>query len=421
MKKFFALILVFILSNVGIVQAERDDNFHKKYKLESVVVFSRHNIRSPAKSRSSMLASLTPYKWIKWTSGYGELSLRGGECETIMGQYFNQWLTAENLIPKNYAPSEGEVRFYANSRHRTFVTAKFFSAGIFPTANVEIEHKFPLEKMDNVFIPLMTIYNENFDAVAKSQIHSRLAEINFADKAKLINKVIDFKNSDYAKQHGITELNPSDMDVGLKLNDEPKNTGEQAEMLLCASDALIMQYYETGTAFGRKLSFEDWKKIASFKEESSNAFLGASAVAVNGAHPILQIMNEELSLPNRKFTFLCGHDVTISAILGAIDVQEYNLPKTIETKTPIGCKIVICKWRGEDGELYASLDLIYASSDQLRNKTTLTLDNPPVIFPLNLKNVRQNSDGVYKFEEFQQNLHRAIDAYEDLTQEKMAA
>jgi len=47
MKKFLVLMLVLILTNVGVVQAERDDNFHKKYKLESVLVFSRHNIQIP--------------------------------------------------------------------------------------------------------------------------------------------------------------------------------------------------------------------------------------------------------------------------------------------------------------------------------------------------------------------------------------
>jgi len=421
MKKFLVLMLVLILTNVGVVQAERDDNFHKKYKLESVLVFSRHNIRAPAKSRSEIITSLTPYKWFKWTSNPGELSLRGGECETIMGQYFKQWLMAENLIPNNYAPEEGEVRFYANSRHRTFATARFFSVGMFPSDNVDVEHKFKIEKTDHVFVPLLRIYNEDFDALARSQVAAALAKIDFADKAKLLNKVIDFKKSDYAKKTGITELNPANMNIVLELNKEPGNKEEQADATISAADALIMQYYETGTAFGRKLSFENWRKIADIKEEYMHAFLGAYAVAVNGAHPILQIMNEELSLPNRKFTFLCGHDSTINSILAALEVEEYDLPKTIEHRTPIGVKVVIGKWRGEDGAEYASLDLIYATSEQLLNKTTLTLDNPPVVFPLKLKNIQQNSDGVYSFEDFQRNLQQAVDAYEDLPQAKKAA
>jgi hypothetical protein len=42
------------------------------------------------------------------------------------------------LLPDNYRPEGDEVLFYANSRQRTFATAKYFSAGFLPFANVEI-------------------------------------------------------------------------------------------------------------------------------------------------------------------------------------------------------------------------------------------------------------------------------------------
>ena len=98
------------------------------------------------------------------------------------------------------------------------------------------------------------------------------------------------------------------------------------------------------------------------------------------------------------------------------------MPDVIESRVPIGSKIVICKWHGDDGLEYASLDLIYARSDQLRNKTILTLDNPPTIVPLSLKDVQQNSDDLYKFEDVQERFQDAINAYNDLPQaEKVAA
>ena len=422
MKKIFALILILILSNVGIVQAERDADFHKKYKLKSVVVFSRHNIRAPTKSNSAVLSTVTPYKWTKWSSNYSELSLRGVECETLMGQYFRQWLESENLIPHNYIPSEGEVRFYANSRQRTLATAKFFSAGMLPVANVEVERKFAVEKNDPVFRPIMTAYNEEIDLMAREAIKSELSKIDFESKCKILNKVIDFKKSELAKTEGFNELSMKNADIVVGFDDEPHASNKQSSATISAADALIMQYYETGTAFGRKLSFEDWRQIASIKDDYQHAYLAAPSVNINLAHLTLQAISDELALTNRKFSFLCGHDSNIEAILGALDVEEYNLPDVIESRVPIGSKIVICKWRGEDGLEYASLDLIYARSDQLRNKTILTLDNPPTIVPLSLKDVQQNSDDLYKFEDVQERFQDAINAYNDLPQaEKVAA
>ena len=90
-------------------------------------------------------------------------------------------------------------------------------------------------------------------------------------------------------------------------------------------------------------------------------------------------MNKELKTDGCKFTFLCGHDSNIASVLAALDVEEYELPNSIEKKT---------------------------------------LDNPPEIFPLHLKGLQQNADGLYLFKDVQQRFQQAIDAYDKLPQDK---
>ena len=99
------------------------------YKLTQVTVMSRHNIRAPLVSNGAANVIATPHEWFAWTANASELSLRGGVLETEMGQYFRKWLESEGLIPENYLPEEGEVRFYANSKQRTIATAQYFSSG----------------------------------------------------------------------------------------------------------------------------------------------------------------------------------------------------------------------------------------------------------------------------------------------------
>ena len=412
---FLAVILIF--TNFGIVQAAN-------YQLEGVVVFSRHNLRAPTRTRSKIINQLTPYTWFKWTAKGGELSIKGGELETIMGQYFRQWLTSENLIPENYIPAEGEVRFYSNSYQRTIATAQFFSSGFLPVANVKVERKFAPSKMDPTFNPILTFTNENFNALATEQINTALNDNNFAENYKLLEKVIDFKKSEYAKENNLTTFNSGDNKIILTTDKEPTMPGN-FNTAVSAVDALTLQYYEmentTQASFGKKLSFNDWKKIVSLKEKYNEMVFGTPAVAVNVAHPLLKLINDELSLKNRKFSFLCGHDSNISALVSALDVEKYSLPQTVETKTPIGVKFVIEKYLGDDGNEYAKLSLIYASSEQIRNKTTLTLDNPPMIFPLKLNGLQQNSDGLYKLEDVQQRFNDAYNAYYDLQAENAAA
>lgn len=414
--RILVLVAIFIVTNFAPVLAAN-------YQLEGVLVFSRHNLRAPTRSRAEIINQLTPYTWLKWTAPSGELSIKGGELETIMGQYFRQWLTKEGLIPENYIPAEGEVRFYANSYQRTIATAHFFASGFLPVANVTVEHKFAPSKHDPNFQPKLTFTNKNFDALATAQINSDLNSFNFAESYKLLEKVIDFKNSEYAKKNNLTTFAGGDMQIVLEDNKEPAVRGN-LNTAVSAADALALQYYEmdnlTQAAFGKKLSFDAWKKIVSIKEVYC-ASIGTPAVAVNVAHPLLKIINDELSLKDRKFTFLCGHDANIAALLGALAAEEYTLPQTIEIHTPIGGKFVIEKYRGDDGIEYAKLSLIYASSEQIRNKTTLTLDNPPMIFPIRLNGLSQNSDGLYKLADVQQRFEHAYNAYFGLQAENRAA
>ena len=164
------ILCLFMLVVSSIVCAERPASFQKEYRLKEMVVLSRHNIRSPLSGNGSALKNLTSHDWFRWTSGPSELSLRGGQLETMMGQYFRQWLVAGNLMTENYLPKKEEFRFYANSMQRTIATAQYFSSGMLPVANVKIEHKFAPNKMDSVFNPQLTFVSDTFCTEAMKQI-----------------------------------------------------------------------------------------------------------------------------------------------------------------------------------------------------------------------------------------------------------
>ena len=109
--------------------------------------------------------------------------------------------------------------------------------------------------------------------------------------------------------------------------------------------------------------------------------------------------NINLQTEGRQFTFLCGHDSNIGSVLAALQAEDYSLPSTIEKKTPIGCKLVIEKWEDGDGKSFAALNLVYQSTEQLRNMTLLDMENPPMVFPVRLKGLDANADGLYSFED----------------------
>ena len=389
--------------------------FPDRYTLDGVVVLSRHNIRSPLSGPGSVLSRITSHEWFDWSSEPGELSLRGGALELEMGQYFGRWLEVWGLFPKDAVPEEGTVRFYANSIQRTRATARAFAAGMFPMAEIEVEQHTPLGTMDPVFNPQITKISDGFLAKAYAEIEAMGGTDGpLKEKYALLEKVLDIKASPAAR-NDTTAFGQFPSSVRFEVGKEPMMTGG-LKMACSASDALTLQYYEEPDAvkagFGNKLSEKDWVDLSAVKDWYQELLFATPSVAANVARPMLQELRQELRKPGRKFAFLCGHDSNIGSVLAALGAEPYDAPGAIETKTPIGGKILFQKFRGQDGREYADLWLVYATADQLRNVSILSADNPPMAVPLRLKGLTANADGLYLLSEVERRFTEAIDLYE---------
>ena len=428
MRKLNSLLLLLILTIIcpalAQAQLQRSEAFKGKYKLKEVVILSRHNIRSPLSTNGSALSKMTPHEWTNWSSASSELTLRGGVLETEMGQFFRKWTIETGLFKDNYVPTIDEVNVYANSMQRCIATAQYFSGGFMPVANLRVNHRYVPSKMDPIFFPRLTKSTEAFRTEAMKQINAMggkegLVGINKSLKESydLIAKVLDMKQSEYYKKGEIKDFVNNDTQITLELNQEPGMKGS-LKNANSASDAFILQFYEEPdalkAAFGHKLTTEDWTKIAKVKDVYGDVLFTAPIVAVNVAHPLLQYMYDELNDKDRKFTFLCGHDSNIASVDAALGVEEYSLPNSIEKKTPIGSKLVLEKWVDAAGKAYIAVNLVYQSTDQLKQMSLLDMQHTPQIFSLKLKGLNQNTDGLYTFEDINARFLQAIRAYDDI-------
>lgn len=425
LKSFFLLLMLALISpSLALAQLQRSADFKGKYKLKEVVILSRHNIRSPLSTNGSALSKMTPHEWTKWTAASSELTLRGGVLETEMGQFFRKWTINEGLFKDNYVPTVDEVNLYANSMQRCVATAQYFSGGFMPVANLRINHRYVPSKMDPIFFPRLTKVSDEFRKEAMKQINAMggkegLVGINkdLKDSYDLIAKVLDMKQSEYYKKGEIKDFVNNDTKITLELNQEPGMKGS-LKNANSASDAFILQYYEEPdplkAAFGHKISLEDWAKIAKVKDVYGDVLFTAPIVAVNVAHPLLQYMYDELNDKDRKFTFLCGHDSNIASVDAALGVEEYSLPNSIEKKTPIGSKLVFEKWVDNAGKEYVALNLVYQSTDQLKQMSLLDLEHAPQIYSLKLKGLNPNADGLYSFKDVNERFLQAIRAYDSI-------
>lgn len=418
------LLLMFVCPSFVWAQTKRSPEFKEKYTLKEVVILSRHNIRSPLSDNGSALGKLTPHRWTNWSAASSELTLRGGVLETMMGQFFRKWLVSEGLFTENYVPNADEVNFYANSMQRTIATAQYFSSGFMPVANVAVRHRYAPSKMDPVFFPRLTKVSEAFCSDAMNQIAAMggkkgIRGINegLEDSYRIIADVLDLKDSPACKSGETCAFDDYDTQIILKKGEEPAMKGS-LKLANSASDAFILQYYEETdaqkAAFGHDISISDWEKIARIKDVYGDVLFTAPVVAYNVAHPLLVYMNDELNSDGRKFTFLCGHDSNIASVNAALEVEDYELPSSIEKKTPIGSKLVFEKWIDKSGNEFVAINLVYQTTEQLRNIEMLDLDHSPMVYQLQLKGLKLNADGLYSFEDVNGRFEKAIAAYDDI-------
>ena len=416
-----AAILIFCGTTIQ-AQTKRSDEFHEKYELKEVVVMSRHNIRSPLTSGGAAYMRVTPHEWFPWSSASSQLSLRGGALETEMGQFFRKWVVSEGLMPENYRPEVDEVLFYANSRQRTFATAKYFSVGFLPFANVEITHKFEEDKMDPVFTPQFTKMNDAY----RQQVMDEINAMHGGPQAwmqsvqptlTMMEEVIDMAQSPAALAGDTVHFTFDDTQFTLEKGNEPKMKGGYT-LANSVADALVLQCYESESmaAFGHELTIDQWRDICAVKEVYDGLLFTTHSAAVNLAYPLVSRINEELHQEGRKFTFLCGHDSNLASIGAALRLVFPETEQALELHTPIGSKLVFEKWSDGTDE-YVAINLVYQSVYQLQGRTLLSVDVPPMVMPVTIEGLIANSDGLYRLEDLDTRMMETMGEYDAIIDE----
>jgi hypothetical protein len=424
-----ALALVLVTGSISCL-AEADPGpadqsaADEKYTLEQVVIVSRHNLRAPLSSNGSVPSELTPHSWINWTAKSSELTLKGGVEETGMGQYFRKWLDAEGLIPENSIPEEGEVRFSARDKQRCRATAKYFASGMLPLADIEVEYPGDAKGTEDFMKPVLHFYSDAYAADATAQVASLGGDTGFdglaeqtRDVIKLIMDTVDMQDSEIYQSGKYGDLLKDGSGYKMEADKEPDTTGA-IKTASQVADALLLQYYEepddVKAAFGHELTEDDWAAIGGFMSTALEMRHGAPLVAVNIAHPLLQELEKEFKNEKRKFSFFCAHDVTVLGTLSSLGAKLDALPGSIETKTPIGVKLMFERRRDGNGQAWYRISMVYRSTAQIRSGEVLTPDNPPMKYDLTFEGVETNGDGLISEADFFALLDRAIEAFDAL-------
>ena len=373
-------------------------------ELRQVVIVSRHNLRAPLDTAVQDLRESTTNTWFAWTSAPGELSRKGAALETAMGGWFRDWLVEEGLFPRNARLTPDQVHFFANNMQRTVATARCFAAGFMPEADVVVEHlpfDGPRDSRFSIGVP-------HADAALSNRVHRQIGEMlgggagldrRLAPAYALLGRIIDYPSSPRGSRPGAAPF----ASTGVSYFDlvRPPNSiglhGPIGEAYPVADSLLLQQYEDTSPAasFGYPLSWTGWRLIGDVKEVYIDMRYRTKAMSAALGARLLPEIGRALRRDDLRLTFVGGHDTTIAWMGAQLDVEPYELPGTVECRTPIGSKIVLGRWRCEDGVDRVSVDLVYQTTAQIRAGQFADSAHPPRVVRLRLKGISPDADERY--------------------------
>lgn len=406
------------------------------FKLEQLTIVSRHNVRAPLqKNIDSARRNVKDSTMLLNFPALGSnLTARGSALEMLMGTYFREMLREQGFLKdtihtrnvgkkeisiKDIIPDTSGIYFAASPRQRTLASARAFTAGLIPTVDVTIHHE-ELGASDPLFLPYLVdsssflrISRKDFktDAfIKKAEAEKKCMISKYRTRLeaafRVLERAVAYAQSPNGQRRKLDRFSCDSIKVDFRFYDdsckikEPKDNGDltAANQL---SDALILQYYELpnpGSTGIYTESDEDWRTIASIKDMYSKILFAEPIVAVNVSHGLLSQIWYHMKDLEDKLSFFCTHDTSITALLEALQAEEYDLPgsTTIEGLTPVGCKLLFEKYDCQ-GKKYGRIRMLYQSTEQIRHITVLDYKGGvhPASFDVRFKGLTPTKDDVY--------------------------
>ena len=96
--------------------------------------------------------------------------------------------------------------------------------------------------------------------------------------------------------------------------------------------------------------------------------------------------------------------------------ESKEIEETIEKKTPIGVKLVFSKWKSGSGEIFWDVDMVYQTTQQLRNVDILDENDHPASVDIEFNGLKQNKDSLYSDKDLKNRLKESIAEYDSLAE-----
>ncbi len=403
--------------------------------LKQIVIFGRHGVRAPVLAPADLAKfSASPYPAFGVPPGY--LTERGRQAEVLLGSYFREYLLHEKLLTGNTATDVKRSYFRSNSIQRSNITAAAFGAGLFSGAAVAV-HSYPLGQPDPVFDPIAANVAAVDPVRAADEVQGRfnsgaaLASAYSGELSLIRSVLFGYPNGTQPPPPTPPGLvDGTTLPIPLTANKTRLYTGNVINSgglftTMTASDPFIMQYAE-----GLPLKDVGWGQLSLdelsqqtrivnllFSLELYTPYL-AQVQSSNAASHVLRSMEQAVigdvipgafGDPRTRVNVVISSDAYVGGLAALLDLHWMLPGYQPDFCAPGGALVFELRQSISSGDYLVRAFYTAQTLDQLRNLTTLTLDQPPATMQISIPGGRKPGTGLdIGFESFQRLVRRAI-------------
>ncbi len=348
-------------------------------QLKYVAIVSRHGVRSPT-WEAARLNQYSAQPWPEWGAPPGNLTPHGRALMKLMGSYYREWLSGEQLLHKGCQDTR-QIYIRADKDERTRETGAALAESLLPGCAIPI-HSQPGGAAD----PLFSGAGALDPKLALKAVRDRLGP----DPQKLL---ADHRAALDALQYILN--GPPAAPAAMGVSAKGKSVELQGPFATGStlSEDLLLEYTDgmrgTALSWGR-LARENLNRVLELHSVYADLMRRtpylARARGSNLLEHVLRSMEQAvtgtpaqgaLGRPGDTVLLLSGHDTNLSNLSGMLGLR-WSLPGYQPDDTPPGGALIFSLWREPaSGEYFLKLRYVAQTLDQMRNADPLSMAAPP--------------------------------------------